>query len=146
MRIFFGLLTLLFFVFICWIIISADVGFQGAIFEWVKRVPYGDKLSHFTLYLVLALLLNMALQGAAFTMEFAFFPRLGSVNFMWGSGLVFVFSVIEEISQFYIPVRTPDGGDVLANLCGVYVAAILARRFGVASMFRFKGLPSGRQD
>lgn len=132
MRKVFMCLSIALFVFICWVIYAADTGFKSGIFQWVKLLPYGDKLCHFGLYAVLALLLNLALGSSCFrwVMPFRIADKAAGVSFACGSSLVFSFSVLEEFSQFYFPARTPDLWDLVANFLGVVVAAWVPNRWG----------------
>ncbi len=55
-------LTVLFTLFIILIIVLADTGNLG-IFAGVYHIPYADKVGHFILYGILALLINLTLSG-----------------------------------------------------------------------------------
>ena len=54
-QIFFSLLAISFFLFICWIIIQADRGQPMTLTTNIRLIPHGDKLGHFVLYGILAL-------------------------------------------------------------------------------------------
>ncbi len=105
-------ITILFFLFIVWIIFSADTGQANIFFDIVNTVPHGDKLGHFFLFGLLTLLLNLVLNFKSFR-NWKMTP-LGSI-------LVFVFVTIEELSQAFFPNRTMDINDFIANVLGILV-------------------------
>lgn len=105
-----------FFAFICWVIFSADTGRKTWYFDFVRSLPYGDKLGHIGLFGLLALLAN-----------FAF--RFKSVRAAWlqvGSLAVLAFAMIEELSQHFFPNRTLDIVDAIADLIGIGAATIIS--------------------
>src|SRR5512143_1196828 len=91
-------LTILFTLFIILIIILADTGNLG-ILAFVYRIPYADKVGHFILYGILALLINLTL-----------FRSLPYQNRIWiavVSGLVLALLIgVEEFSQRNFSNRT----------------------------------------
>lgn len=103
--------------FVLWIIYAANRGDENAFLRIVDLIPYGDKLGHFWLYGGLALLLNLLLKRKI--------VPLWSVRLQLGSVLIFSFAVLEELSQGFFATRTLDGWDLIADLLGVYIAAIL---------------------
>jgi polysaccharide biosynthesis protein VpsQ len=105
--------------FILWIIFEADTGADNIFINLVRLIPCGDKLGHVLLYGGLALLLNLLLMRRTIALR--------SLRFQWGSVLVLIFAVLEELSQGLFATRSLDGWDVLADLLGVYVAAVLVR-------------------
>jgi polysaccharide biosynthesis protein VpsQ len=109
-----------FFVFILWIIYSADTGEDNVFINLVHRIPFGDKLGHVGLYGGLAFLLNRVLEAKAW--------RLWGWNLQLGSVLVFGFAVLEEISQGWFDTRNLDGWDVFADFVGVLSASVLTSR------------------
>ncbi len=107
-----------FFLFISYIIFLADTADYNFAFRTIGHIPYGDKIMHALLYGVMAGLLNWGLRyrkvclfGACYT------PYLGSV-------IVLVFAAIEECTQYYIPSRTFDLGDLAADLIGVILFSL----------------------
>lgn len=107
------MLTILFFMFICWIIVQADTGTANYFIDSVRRLPFGDKLGHMWLYGLLAFMLSFVLRKH--TKRYYGLP-LGCV-------LVLAFALIEEASQAFFPLRTLDAGDVVADFLGIYLAA-----------------------
>ena len=97
------------------LIILADRGQIGRIWELVAMVPLGDKLGHLGLVGTLTVLLNLQLK------------RRKAGPLMLGSLIVLTGMMLEEGSQFFIPVRSFDGFDALANLVGVLCGEGLVR-------------------
>jgi len=97
------------------LIIQADRGQIGQIWELVAMVPLGDKLGHLGLVGTLTVLLNLQLK------------RRKAGPLMLGSLIVLTGMMLEEGSQFFIPVRSFDGFDALANLVGVLCGEGLVR-------------------
>ena len=140
------LLPFTFFIFISYIIFLADTADYNFAFSLVGHIPYGDKIAHTLLYGVMAFLLNYGLgfryiqyksisvgccppttptlntkyliiwsnikRCCKGTTPYKFHIKLGSI-------LVFTFATLEEFSQYFIPSRTFDFGDLLANFIGV---------------------------
>lgn len=108
-----SLFPALFFVFIMWIIVEADLDKGNVLIRLAHDVPLGDKMGHFLLYGLLALLLNWALD----------FRRVNirARSFLLGSVIVFSFAVVEEFTQLAFASRTFDLGDVMADVAGIYL-------------------------
>jgi VanZ family protein len=109
---------LIFSAFLSTVIYAADRQLARGFFGWVQTIPLGDKLGHFVLMGTLAFLLNTALKRRRI------WPgvQLGGV-------IAAVFVVGEEISQRWMPWRTFDYGDLLADFLGIALADWLSRRF-----------------
>jgi len=101
------LLPLGFFISILFIIFLADTADHNFAFRLIGHIPYGDKLMHGLLYGVMAFFLNYGLNYKTFK------------SFQLGAIVVLLFATIEEISQYWIPSRTFDLGDLLADFIGV---------------------------
>jgi VanZ family protein len=101
------------------LIILADRGQIGQIWELVSVVPLGDKLGHLGLVGTLTVLLNLQLK------------RHKAGPLMFGSLIVLTGMMLEEASQFFIPARSFDGFDALANLIGVLCGEGLVRMLPV---------------
>ena len=110
-----------FFMFICWAIIQANRGAESIFSDIVHLLPYGDKLGHALLFGMLALLMNLALNGRSILVR-RWPLQLGSV-------LVLSFALIEELTQLYFPSRTFDLGDLLADVVGVMAFTLLSLRY-----------------
>ena len=109
-------LPLSFFIFISYIIFLADTANYNFAFSLVGNIPYGDKIAHAGLYGIMALLLN-------FGLNFKQVKHFG-VSLQLGALLVFIFAGLEELTQYYIPSRTFDLGDLLADFIGVVLVSI----------------------
>ena len=111
------LLPLSFFIFIGFIIYLADTADHNFAFRLIGHIPYGDKLMHGLLYGIMALLLNYGLKFKAY--------KFLGFNMQLGAIIVLVFATIEEISQYWIPSRTFDLGDLLADFVGVILFSLI---------------------
>jgi polysaccharide biosynthesis protein VpsQ len=114
----------LFAVFIGAIVYAADTGIGKPFFDFVRGFPLGDKISHFFLMGTLATLANLACAGRRLIRGVAV-PGLGTT-------IVAVIVLAEEISQIWIPGRTFEFYDLLADglgiACGEFVATKLRAR------------------
>ena len=129
-----------FFIFISYIIFLADTADYNFAFRVVGHIPYGDKMCHAILYGMMAFLLNYGLgfrrccaQGKCpwgMPQHLQFLYRIKAfsssrfkgalVNAPYiGSIIVLTFAILEEFSQYYIPSRTFDLGDLLADFIGI---------------------------
>lgn len=115
-----------FFLFICWLILLADTSQETLLFTLAESVPYGDKVGHFVLYGTLALLLNIALRFHRI--------RLVGRRYFTASVAVLAFTTLEEISQFFLPMRTADMGDMFANVAGIMVFSLLSVKWRLRSL------------
>jgi VanZ family protein len=101
------------------IIALADQGYLGV---WIWRgqeiIPHFDKLGHFFLMGVLALLVNLNLRCRRL--------KLPYMNVLLGSVIVFTLALVEELSQLIILYRTFDWADLLANSLGILVFGQIA--------------------
>lgn len=105
------ILPLSFFLFISFIIYLADTADYNFAFRAIGQILYGDKLMHGLLYGVMALLLNYGL-------NFKSHKFLG-FNLQIGALVVLAFAGLEEISQYWLPSRTCDMFDFVADTIGV---------------------------
>ncbi len=113
----FSLLSLCFLGFIIWIIYMANTGQNNIFFQFIKKIPYGDKLGHFSLFGFLTLAFNFGLN----------FKHIKSTKILLGTLLVFCFCYIEEGSQYWISTRTFDGLDLLADTLGILLFDFVSR-------------------
>ena len=97
------------------LVVLADRGQIGRIWEFIALVPFGDKLGHLGLVGTLTVLLNLQLK------------RRKAGPLMLGSLIVLTGMILEEGSQYFIPARSFDGYDALANLVGVLCGEGLVR-------------------
>ena len=106
-------LPLSFFIFIAYIIFLADTADYNFAFRTIGHIPYGDKIAHALLYGMMAFLLNFGLDFKSY--------QVASFRLQWGAIIVLAFATIEEMTQYFIPSRTFDLMDLLADLVGVVV-------------------------
>lgn len=104
--------SVLLFIFIGWIISQADAGNPNIFSSVVQRIPAGDKLGHFWLYGLLALMLSFAWREH---------PKR-YFGLPLGCALVLFFALAEEFSQGFFPLRTLDLTDAAADYLGVQLA------------------------
>jgi len=107
-----SLIAASFFAFILWIIYLANTGSRSIFFEFIREIPYGDKLGHFILFGVLAFLFN-------FASRFKYFP-INRLRIYYGSFAVFIFAMLEELSQAMVATRTLDWQDIAADIFGIF--------------------------
>jgi len=112
--------AVLFFLFICWVILQADSSSDSIFFDVAGAIPYGDKVGHILLYGVLTSLTIVAVG----------FRRIYLANrcLPLGAVMVFVFAAVEEISQIFLPNRTFDMIDLCADLIGVVLFSLMTKR------------------
>ena len=105
------IVAIVFILFIARIIFLADTGGSSIFFDLVKALPYGDKIGHLCLFGSLTLVLNWACGFRAF--------KLGRWPVYYGTLLVSVFVLLEELSQGFFPTRTLDITDLMADAVGI---------------------------
>lgn len=93
------------------IIVIADRGEGCRWWPFIGRIPYGDKVGHIVLIGTLSLLCNLAIHPR---------PCAGLPRFITLTTLVLlVLLSLEELAQAFIPTRTCDLFDWLADLAGL---------------------------
>ncbi len=112
------LLALAFLVFTIWIIHEADIGRDNIIFKTVRATPNGDKIGHVLLAGCLTLVANFLFRHRCW--------QLAKLRLPYGSLTVFAIAALEEASQYFLPTRTLDIMDALANLTGILIFSIPA--------------------
>ena len=113
------ILPLGFFLFIGFIIFLADTADHNFAFELIGHIPYGDKAMHGLLYGTMALLLNYGLNFKS--------KKIFGFNMQIGAIIVLTFAGLEEITQYWLPSRTCDVYDFLADGVGVILFALWKR-------------------
>ena len=112
--------VVLFFLFMLSVTVAADF---RLIPTQMRGIPYFDKLGHFTLYGILAFLVQLALEPRAL--------RVGRVRIPLALLFVFALAILDEMQQSFSPYRAVDLSDLIADflgiLIGVSVATLLAR-------------------
>lgn len=106
--------------FIFWVIYSANTGQSNSIFRFIQETPYGDKLGHFSLFGLLTLAINYGLN----------FRKTFIPSILIGTLAVFIFAVLEELSQYYIPTRTLDFIDFIADVLGILLFDWVSKKIG----------------
>jgi VanZ family protein len=86
----------------------------------LEAIPGFDKLVHFGLYSVEAFLLYRAMAWPG-RQDIASFLRALAVV-----GVMAVWAVADEVHQFWIPDRSMEGADVLADVVGGFAGALAA--------------------
>jgi len=87
----------------------------AAITGLVFSVPHGDKIAHGVAFAALTFLCagGFRLSAGRWAAQYALVLAMGTA---------FGLGIICEWFQFYVPLRSPDGWDVLANIVGSYLA------------------------
>ncbi len=101
------------------LIAAANLGGTNELFHFVTVIPLGDKVGHFGLFGLLALLVDLATRHHDTHALRLRVPTGPAVL----SGLVF----LEELSQLTMATRTFDLGDLTADILGMTVFVGLGR-------------------
>lgn len=104
--------------FILWIIYLANTGSSSVFFDLVHTTPYGDKIGHFFLFGILTLTFNLATKFRTL--------RIVNLNIYYGTLIVSIFVLLEELSQGFIPSRTLDIRDLAADTLGIATFSCLS--------------------
>lgn len=119
-------LPALYIAFILLVVALADTGTLGFLVRWAHALPLGDKAFHAIFAFGL---------GLATDYGFGRDVRIGSVKIrstpLWLCPIVF----LEECSQRFIPGRTFDLGDLLADAIGLTLGLL------VSSLIRHRTMP-----
>ena len=109
-----------------WILTGSFILFLAAVITWANRgtmprllvllyaFPAGDKVGHFLLMGILALLVNMGLGARRLP--------LGRRRVLVGSLVVAVIITLEEASQLFLPNRTFSLSDLAMGYLGILVS------------------------
>ena len=111
-----------FFLFLLWVIFSADTGRESVFLQFTQSIPYGDKLGHFMLFGILTFGMNIA---TGFRMSPV---RIFKYRIYRGTFWVSIFVFFEEISQGFISTRSMDWKDLVADACGILFFTLLSAR------------------
>ena len=106
------ILTALAFLAIIVIILLADFRIIPKRVFTLYDFPYGDKIGHFFLMGLFALLVNLSLNMRKISVF--------SLNILLGSLIVIILSTIEEFSQSFFPSRTASFIDLAASYLGIF--------------------------
>ncbi len=107
-----------FLLFIGFVILSANFGWDFFFFAWVKYLPLGDKMAHFILVGGISFFVNLLLDVKKI--------KVGQGAILLGSCLVFIFITFEEFSQMFLTRRNFDLKDLSANYLGIFFFGQLA--------------------
>jgi VanZ family protein len=110
-----------YFLFLALVVYCADSPAHLHVFSLIRAIPGGDKLGHFLLMGAFAFLLNLSLSNR----RVKFVGR----SLLVGSMVALALITIEEFSQRFIPYRTFDLLDLVADYAGVFVFSLLAIQF-----------------
>ncbi len=113
-----SLITLSYGLFIGWVIYLANTGQSSIFFQLVRAIPYGDKLGHLFLFGFLTLGLNIALNYKTFNLK--------QRKIYYGSTIVGVSVLLEELSQYFLPSRTFDVIDLGADIAGILLFSVIS--------------------
>ena len=111
------IIAFVYFLFICWIIYLADDGSTNPCFQTVRAIRYSDKAVHFLMFGLLVFLVNYAYGFRSF--------KLSCIRVPFGSMPVLGFSVLEELSQFFFPARTPELDDAVFSILGIIFFSLI---------------------
>ncbi|SDT94684.1 VanZ family protein [Halopseudomonas salegens] len=111
-------IAVVFFAFVLWVIYLANTGGSSVFFDFIRSIPYGDKLGHMCLFGFLTLVTIIGSKFRSFS--------CGGFELYYGAVLVGLFVVVEELSQAFIPSRTFDFVDLAADAVGIVIAVGIA--------------------
>ena len=111
--------AVLFFGFIGWIIVDADLGINNPFIQFANSIPYGDKIGHACIYGTMAILVTIASRFKTWT--------LAKLQILYGTSLVLLFALAEEGTQYFFKTRNFDAYDAFADVIGISIAAILLK-------------------
>ncbi|WP_339791763.1 VanZ family protein [uncultured Imperialibacter sp.] len=110
--------SLLFFAFICFIIVMADTNHKLGLMKIIEGVPFGDKVGHFMLFGFLAGLINVALKFRRL--------KIRTLDINMAGVIVLTFAVAEEFTQLAFATRTFELADMLSDVLGVWSFVFLS--------------------
>jgi hypothetical protein len=110
--------ALAFGLFIIGAVIIANRGDGGSWWPFLDHIPYGDKVGHIGLFGTLSFLCNLAFPK----FRLRFLPRFVTAT----TFVLLVLISLEELSQAFIPSRTCDIKDWLADLTGLFAGQLAA--------------------
>ncbi len=101
------------------IVVLADVRETQFLFEFIRSLPFGDKIGHFCLMGMFSLLVNLAFNAKYF--------QFWKLNYLFGSLMVMAIVTAEEFSQIFIRGRSFDLSDLLFDFAGILIFGETAR-------------------
>lgn len=112
------ILGISFLIFMGFVILSANIGWDFFFFELVEYLPLGDKMAHFLLVGGISFFVNLLLDVRML--------KVGKTQILLGSFLVFSFITLEEFSQMFLIRRNFDLLDLSANYLGIFIFGQIA--------------------
>ena len=104
--------------FMYWILSAANTRASNGLLMLSTGIPCGDKVGHFFVMGLLALMVNLLLSMRR--------QSIGKHNFLLGSMIVAAIVTTEEFSQIFIPSRTFCPFDLIADYAGIFIFGRLA--------------------
>lgn len=86
----------------------------------IAQFPYYDTILHFLLLGIAAFISHLAFNKAKFT--------IGNIALPIAPMIVIVFCLIDEIIQHFVPYRSADPVDLIADFCGIVLFTWLAEK------------------
>lgn len=110
-------LSISFIGFIVWVISAANNGAELMLFKFVAAIPFGDKIGHFLIFLLITICTNIVINAK----QVFIYGKHYSLAFL----LIGLLATSEEFSQIFIASRSFDWIDLTASLGGVWCGAKL---------------------
>ena len=104
-------LTAIYALFLSAIIFLAAQGEYQHLFRFIRSIPLGDKLGHFLLMGLAALLVNLALSCRTFSLR--------RRSFLLGTWVVLLLVTVEEFTQLFLTNRNFDPADLVLDAAGI---------------------------
>lgn len=117
-RIAFRIAAIAFGLFLIAVMVIADRGEGDSWWPFLHRIPFGDKTGHVLLFGTLNFLCNLAFPK----FRIRFLPRLITAT----TFVLLILISLEELAQAFIPTRTCDLKDWLADLAGLALGQLAA--------------------
>ena len=105
--------------FLVMLIASVNAGSMPQLWGPLYAIPFGDKVGHFVLMGTFAFLANLSLHCRT--------VQIKGCRVMLGTLIVFALVAAEEISQAFIPTRSCDAVDFVADAAGILAGSAVAR-------------------
>jgi VanZ family protein len=111
----------IFIVFVIYTILSASLGWYNPFFEYVHKIPFGDKVMHVLLLGIFTLCTNFLLKFHTF--------KISNQTLLTGSVLILILATLEEISQYWIETRVFDLLDLTSNYIGILITTFFIYKY-----------------
>ncbi len=109
----YSILTIGWSVAILFLTLSPDTGVGGF---WLLKIPGMDKVAHFGLFFILAVLAFL-------------FNIKNQANVIWALLYVIIIAIVSEYGQSYVEGRTSDVLDFVADMVGMIVGGLAAKQY-----------------